>query len=509
VIPLTLAQVADAVGGTLAAADPARLVTGPVVADSRLAGPGALFVALPGDRVDGHRFAESALAAGAVAVLAAREVGVPAVLVDDPLAALGRLARAVVDRLPGLTVVGLTGSSGKTTTKDLLAGLLGLAGPTVAPEGSYNNELGLPLTALTADAGSAFLVAEMGARGLGHIRHLCGITPPRVGLVLNVGAAHLGEFGSREVTARAKGELVEALPPDGIAVLNADDPLVAAMATRTEARVVRFGTGDGVEVRAVDVTLDEQARPRFRLVAEGGEALVALRLHGRHQVGNALAAAAVALAVGLPVDRVAAGLSQARPVSRWRMEVTARPDGIVVVNDAYNANPDSVAAALDALATMTPPSGPAHRRWAVLGEMLELGPDGEQQHVELGALAARLGIDRLVAVGAGGRPYRDGFGSAAAEAGSRSGSGDGGDALRVGSGGDGAAVLAGDVPAALDLLRRELAPGDVVLVKASRAIGLDRLAAQLLVDPLGPDTDDREGVAVGGAGADRATGGAS
>lgn len=480
-IALSLAEIAVAVGGRLTAeADPARVVTGPVLADSRSVQPGALFVALPGERADGHDFAAPAVAAGAVAVLAGREVGVPAVVVDDPLAALGRLARAVVDRLPGLTVVGLTGSSGKTTAKDLLAALLTRLGPTVAPKGSFNNELGLPLTALTTGADTAYLVAEMGARGLGHIRYLCDITPPRIAVVLNVGAAHAGEFGSREVTARAKGELVEALPADGVAVLNADDPLVAAMAGRTAARVVRFGRGADADVRAVDVGLDEQARPRFRLVTADGEADVTLRLHGAHQVGNALAAAAAALSCGLGVEGVAAGLAEAGPVSRWRMEVTPRPDGIVVVNDAYNANPDSVAAALDALVAMSPPGRTAHRRWAVLGEMLELGPDGPELHARLGARAAELGVDRLLAVGPGARPYLDGFAQGGGQVGS---SGRVGSSGQPGSGGQ----PADDVPAALALLRDQLAPDDVVLVKASRGIGLDRLAAQLLVDPLGTD----------------------
>jgi UDP-N-acetylmuramoyl-tripeptide--D-alanyl-D-alanine ligase len=482
VIPLTLAEVAAAVGGRATpAADPTQVVTGPVVADSRLVEPGALFVALPGERVDGHDFAAAAVAAGAVGVLAAREVGAPAVVVDDPLAALGRLARAVVDQLAGLTVVGLTGSSGKTTTKDLVAVLLRRLGPTVAPKGSFNNELGLPLTALTAGPATAYLVAEMGARGVGHVRYLCGITPPRIAVVLNVGAAHAGEFGSREVTAQAKGELVEALPSDGVAVLNADDPLVAAMASRTAARVVTFGLAADADVRAVDLRLDDQARARFRLVTGDGGAEVALRLHGAHQVGNALAAAAVALAAGLDVRAVAEGLGEADAASRWRMEVTPRPDGIVVVNDAYNANPDSVAAALDALVVIRSAAGQtrAVRRWAVLGEMLELGEDGREQHARLGGRARELGVDRLVAVGDGGRAYLDGF---------------------TRDGGTGGAAV-DDVPAALALLRAELAPGDVVLVKASRAIGLDRLAAQLLVDPLGPDDTAPAGPAVEPGGA--------
>jgi UDP-N-acetylmuramoyl-tripeptide--D-alanyl-D-alanine ligase len=481
VIPLTLAEVADAVSGRLDAADPATVVTGDVTADSRLAGAGGLFVALPGERADGHDYAAAAVAAGAAAVLAARPVGVSAVVVDDPLAALGRLARAVLDRLPRVTVVGVTGSSGKTSTKDLLATVLAQAGPTVAPQGSFNNELGVPLTVLRADEGTRFLVAEMGARGLGHIAYLCGIAPPRIGVVLNVGAAHAGEFGGREATARAKGELVEALPADGAAVLNADDPLVAAMADRTRARVVTVGTGGpghDATVRAVDVALDDAARPAFRLVTPAGEADVRLSLHGAHHVANALAAAAVGLEAGLGPAEVAAALSAATPVSRWRMEVATRADGVTVVNDAYNANPDSVRAALAAVAAMAGSTGsarhgtPARRAWAVLGEMLELGDESAAEHRAAGEAAAGLGIE-VVAVGTGAHP--------AAEA-------------AAAAGGAGHAVA--DPAAAAALLAERLRPGDVVLVKASRGIGLDVLAAQLLaVSPSHPPTPTSGGSA--------------
>jgi UDP-N-acetylmuramoyl-tripeptide--D-alanyl-D-alanine ligase len=452
VIPLTLAEVAAAVSGRLdGGARPDTVLTGGVTADSRLVTPGGLFAALPGEHVDGHDYAAAAVDAGAAAVLAARPVGVPAVLVDDPLAALAALARAVLDRLPEVTVVGVTGSSGKTGTKDLLATVLAAAGPTVAPQGSFNNELGVPLTVLRADAGTRFLVVEMGARGRGHIAHLCGIAPPRIGVVLNVGAAHAGEFGGREATALAKGELVEALPPDGVAVLNADDPLVAAMDRRTVARVVTVGRGAAAQVRAEDVVLDDVARPAFRLVTPRGTADVGLALHGEHHVGNALAAAAVALEAGLEPAEIAAALGAATAASRWRMEVAVRPDGVTVVNDAYNANPDSVRAALVAVAAMT--RGASRHAWAVLGEMLELGADSVAEHRAAGATAAELGID-VVAVGAGARPAADGAGPR------------------------GHAV--DDPGAAAALLANRIRPGDVVLVKASRSVGLDVLAAELL-----------------------------
>ena len=239
-ITLTLAEAAAALGGELRDADPQAVITGAVVADSRLVAPGGLFLALPGERADGHDFAEAAHAAGAVALVVARDVAGPRIVVPDVLAATGRLARAVIDRLPGLQVIAITGSAGKTGTKDLLGDLLEPSAPTIAPVGSFNNELGLPLTVLRADEQTRFLVLEMGARGLGHIAYLTEIAPPSIGVVLKVGTAHIGEFGGQQAIAEAKGELVEALPADGLAVLNADDPRVAAMAGHTAARVVTY-----------------------------------------------------------------------------------------------------------------------------------------------------------------------------------------------------------------------------------------------------------------------------
>ncbi|HEY0868886.1 MAG TPA: Mur ligase family protein, partial [Acidothermaceae bacterium] len=302
-IALTIAEIAQLSNGTVSPfAEPTTLVAGPVVADSRLVVPGALFVAIPGERVDGHQFAAQAMADGARAVLASRPVNVPAVVVDDTVAGLGVLARGYLNRLAahvGPTVIGITGSSGKTSTKDIVAQLLSNHGPTVAPAGSFNTEVGLPLTVLRADAATRYLVLELSARGLGHIAYLCGIARPSIGVVLNVGAAHLGEFGSRDAVAQAKGELVEALPADGVAILNADDAAVAAMRLRTDARVVTFGVEAAADVSAVDIRLDELARPAFRIVTAAGEVEVSLALHGAHHVLNALAAAAVALEVGV------------------------------------------------------------------------------------------------------------------------------------------------------------------------------------------------------------------
>jgi UDP-N-acetylmuramoyl-tripeptide--D-alanyl-D-alanine ligase len=474
-IPVRLSELAAATGGRLAGgARPDVAVSGPVVVDSRLVEPGGLFVALPGERTDGHDHAAAAVAAGAVAVLADRELDVPCVVVGVQLAALAALARHVLDALPELVVVGVTGSSGKTSTKDLLAVLLGDLGPTVAPQGSFNNEIGLPLTALRCDEGTRHLVAEMGARMPGNIAYLTRITPPDVAVVLNVGAAHAGVFGSREETARTKAELPEALGADGIAVLNADDPLVAAMAARTRGRVVRFGLGPDADVRADDVRLDAWSRPSFTLSTPAGDAAVSLALYGEHHVSNALAAATVALERGMPPARVAELLGRARPASRWRMEVTTRADGVTVVNDAYNANPDSVRAALKALAAMGRPDGGRRRRtWAVLGEMLELGDSALGEHDAVGRLAVRLDISRLVAVGNGARAVHAG-------------------ASHEGSWGEESAWVP-DAHAALALLRAELEPGDVVLVKASRSIGLDAVATALLADAAAEPAPARPG----------------
>ena len=444
-IPLTLREIATAVGGRLVGGDPALTVTGSVEFDSRRVSAGGLFVAFAGEKADGHDFAPAATEAGAVAVIGTHPVAAPTIVVADPLAAMGALARAVVDRLPGLTIIGITGSSGKTSTKDLIAQLLTRVGPTVAPAGSLNNELGLPHTALRADASTRFLVLEMGARGPGHIHYLCQIAPPKVGVVLNVGVAHIGEFGSVEAIALAKSELVEALPSDGLAVLNGDDESVRAMAGRTGARVVTVGEASGATVRAVDVTLDARGRPSYTLVtAEGDRRTVRLGLAGRHQVGNTLAAAAVALALGLPVAHVATALGDLQPVSTRRMDVFDRADGVTVIDDSYNANPASAAVALHALAAI----GSGRRRVAVLGYLAELGDHERAGHEQVGRLAAELGVDRIVVVGSAARPIHDG-------------------AVAVSNWG-GVSVQVTDQEAAVAWLAGELRPGDVVLVKGSR-----------------------------------------
>ena len=438
--------------------DPDLLVTGGVVTDSRLAGPGSVFVAVRGERTDGHDHAASAVAAGAALVIAERPVDAPHVLVTDSVTALGELARHVlaVLRAEGeLRVVGLTGSVGKTTTKDVLAQVLAQAGPTVAPRESFNNEIGLPLTVLSATRETRYLVLEMGASGPGHIAYLTRIAPLDVAVVLIVGHAHMGGFGSIDAVARAKAEIVAGLRADGTAVLNADDRRVASMAAGAPGPVVWFGRGEDADVRAGDITLDEQARPSFVLDTDASGARtrhrVRLALHGEHQVSNALAVAGAALALGLDPGFVAGALSEAHRVSAHRMAVTARPDGVTVVDDAYNANPDSMAAALRAVAAM-----PARRRVAVLGEMLELGDETDVAHEEAGRLAAELGIDVVVAPGPAGPPVRRGVGT---------------DGPRV--------HTPTDVDAAAALLDELLQEGDLVLLKGSNGSGVWRLAEQL------------------------------
>lgn len=490
-IALTLAQVADIVGGELAdiTAEQAAAtrITGTVEFDSREVTEGGLFLALPGARSDGHDFAAGAVAAGAVAVLAARPVGVPAIVVppadtaatssgalehDDAhgsgaavLAALAKLASAVAAELVagGLRIIGVTGSSGKTSTKDLLAAVLAPLGEVVAPPGSFNNELGHPWTVLRSTTDTDFLILEMSARHPGNIAALAAIAPPSIGVVLNVGTAHLGEFGSREVIAATKSELPQAVPSSGVVILNADDPAVAAMAEQTAARVVRVSRGSGgADVWSTDEVLDELARPSFTLHAGDQTAEIALAVHGEHQVSNALCAAAVALECGATVAQVADALAGAGPVSARRMHVSTRADGVTVINDAYNANPDSMMAGLKALAWMARRSagstGQKRRSWAVLGEMGELGDEAITEHDRIGRFAVRLDVSRLIVVGTGRA-------MSAMQQG----------AVMEGSWGS-EAIQVPDADAALALLRAELAEGDIVLVKASNAAGLGALA---------------------------------
>jgi len=435
-------------------------VDGPVVTDSREAAAGSLYIARIGEAMDGHQFVAAARAQGAVAAITSRPVtDLPCVVVEDAQVAFVSLARALVELNTDTVVIGITGSSGKTSTKDLLSSVLQHHGETVATVGSLNSEVGVPLTVCRITPKTAFLVIEMGSRGIGHIAYLTGIAPPRIGVVLNVGTAHMGQFGTREAIGSAKAELVQCLPATGFAILNADDPIVAAMAGQTPAHVIQVGRSQRADVRATGISLDLQARASFTLVTNDDSAPVALGLHGEHHVANALAVAAVALAVGMPLQAVATALGEARPLSRWRMEVHERADAVTVINDAYNANPDSVRAALNALATM----GQGRRTWAVLGEMRELGPDSVIEHEAIGRLAVNLRVTRLVAVGDGTQPVD----LAAREAGA---------SLEE-------STWVPDIDAAHDLLRQRLAPGDIVLLKSSHDAGLRFLGDRLLDTP--------------------------
>lgn len=463
--------------GGLSWLDPADIsITGEVRIDSRACEPGDLFVALPGERTNGHDFAAAAHRVGARAVLSTRPIpAVPCVVVDDPMVAIGRLASAVLARLPKLVVIGITGSSGKTSTKDLVGDLLGGWGPTVSAFGSYNNDLGVALTVLRVDEQTRYLVLEMGSRGPGHITRLTQVARPMIGVVLNVGTAHLGEFGSPDAIALAKSELVAALPSadeGGVAILNADDGACALMAGRTRAQVWTFGTDPASDVRFDQVDVSAGGRPRLRLSAGDQEVAVSLQLIGAHQAANAAAAGAVALATvarsrpparlqnavtSARLAEIGQRLAAAKPRSQWRMDLTDRTDGVTILNDAYNANPESMRAALAALVAVA--SG-GRRTWAVLGAMGELGDLAYAEHLLVGQEVKQAGVHRLVAVG----PDAAGIYAGAT----------------VGSPEEEGVSHVPDTGAALDVLRAQLRPGDVVLIKASRSVGLEHLAAALL-----------------------------
>ncbi|WP_399103548.1 UDP-N-acetylmuramoyl-tripeptide--D-alanyl-D-alanine ligase [Streptomyces sp. 11x1] len=457
---MSLTTIAEVVGGRLAdVLDPEAQITHPAVFDSREAVEGALFIALQGRNLDGHAYAEAAVNKGATAALVTRPVGVPAIVVDDVLAAFGILGRYLLNGVLGRAqVVAITGSAGKTSTKDFIAQVL--PGNVVATPQSFNNEIGLPLTITMADESTSYLVLEMGARHIGDIRDLTLIAQPDISVVTNVGTAHVGEFGGRENIATAKGEIVEALLKGGLAVLNADDDFVREMQNRTKGRVVTYGLSEDAVVRAVDVTTDEQGRASYSLVTPEGSASVQLQLIGEVQVHNSLAAAVVGREAGLSVDEIAARLSGAQTRSRWRMESHVRADGVTIVNDAYNANPTSMRHSLNALAAMT--GGRDQRSVAVLGRMNELGEDTRTAHEEIGQYAAELDLDQIILVGGDEAGWMQGGVSKAG----------------------GKAVHLPDQDTALDLLHKILRPGDVVLVKASRGVQLQELADRLLqLDP--------------------------
>jgi UDP-N-acetylmuramoyl-tripeptide--D-alanyl-D-alanine ligase len=452
VIERRLSEVAAAVGGRLRGRD---APVSSVATDSRRIRPGALFFALRGERADGHTFVAEALARGAAGAVVDRP-GIPGDVVEvaDAGAALLALAAAERRRMREVPVIGATGANGKTTTKDLAAAVLGTRFRTHAAPASFTNEVGLPMTLLGADPGVEVIVAELGARHEGDVAALCEIALPDVVVVTNIGVAHLGVFGSWEAIVRAGAEPVEALGPDDVAILNADDPVVRGYASRTSGRVVTFGVETGADVRGSDVTLGDDGRASFTLEAGGERERVELGVAGEHMVPNALGAAACGLELGLSVPECAAALKGAR-VSPWRMETSTTDDAVVLLNDAYNANPESMAAGLKTARWIARRS----RLAAVLGHMAELGPIAVDEHERLGELIVRVGVERLITVG---EPAR-----AIARA-----------AIREGQLEEDVASYDDPEEAAADV-RAWARPGDVVLVKGSRVAGLERVAEAL------------------------------
>ena len=471
-IPLTAAEIADAVGGTLNGIDdPDRITVTGADTDSRNIAAGDLFIAKPGESTDGHRFIDAALKAGAELVLAERRTedttGTPhpAVIVTDVVEAMGALAAEIITRIRAhspTTVIGITGSAGKTTTKDLLAALLSPEGPTIAPQGSYNGEVGVPLTVFGAELDTRYLVVEMGADAPGNIAELSTIVRPDLGAVLMVGSAHAEKFGGAHLIAQTKGELAEAVPASGHLILNADDPQVVAMAQRAAAPVTWIAEGepspDAVVARSLQ--LDAEGHPTFTLCLAGQEHQITSGLIGAHHITNILAAAALAHRAGVDPESIAARLDRLGPTSRWRMERTERPDGVTVINDAYNANPESMREALRTLAILTRDTG--RRSVAVLGGMLELGRESTMAHHRVGETVVRLNIGLTLVVGQQAYPLYRG-------------------AIAEGSWGSEVHWVE-TIEEAQSWLATALQPDDVVLFKSSNSAGLrllgDQVAAQ-------------------------------
>jgi UDP-N-acetylmuramoyl-tripeptide--D-alanyl-D-alanine ligase len=448
-IEMTAGEIAFIVDGELHASQ-SLLVTQAPTFDSRQVMHGGIFLALQGEYHDGHDFAEKAFEQGAALVISTRVIQGPCVVVRDVLAALGLLAKHIRQLLPDLIVIGITGSQGKTTTKDLLGWILGLHGETISTHASYNNELGLPLTLLRCTKSTRFCILEMGARHPGDIKRLCSIATPNIGVVLKVGSAHVGEFGSQAAIASTKAELIAALGKDGIAILGRYDEFTPTMARDRDISQFTFGETHDAEIRATDVEIRE-GRAHFDLVTPEGRAAVGMRLIGAHQIPNALAAAAVATALLIPLDVIASGLSTAEIQSKWRMELHELRD-LLLINDSYNSNPDSAAAALRTLSLFAQERG--GQSWAFLGKMHELGASSAQDHALIGTLAEGMGIDHLVCVAA--PEY----------------------ALNILPGSDMNVHFCSSQLAAVNLVDY-FASGDVVLAKGSRAEKMEELARDI------------------------------
>jgi UDP-N-acetylmuramoyl-tripeptide--D-alanyl-D-alanine ligase len=461
VIPLPLTDIAELVGGRLESPAPDDLVvSGSVQTDSRLVTDGSIFFALPGEETDGHLFAQSAVDNGAALVIAERELGlaVPTVIVAEGTIALADLARGVVARVREtgtLSVIAITGSNGKTTTKNLLRAILDAQAPTVAPEGSFNNHVGAPISMLRIDHSTRYLIVEMGAGKVGDIARLVSIARPDIGVVLKVGLAHVGEFGSIDEVQRAKREMVTDLDPSATAVLNADDDRVAEMAASTAASITWFGLSESADVRAEDIEATASGTA-FTLLVDGTRMPVRLRILGEHHVSNALAALAVARLLGVDLAQAIAALEGVARAERWRMELLLPDSGAIIINDAYNASPDSMSAALKTLAQVR---GENDRTIAVLGEMAELGEYSDDEHDRIGRLVVRLNIRKLIVVGHAARHIHNAAGLEGSW--------------------DGESVLVETPDEAYDLLREDLGTGDIVLVKSSKSANLRFLGDRL------------------------------
>lgn len=465
-IPLTLEEISVAINAVAVNLDSKLKVTGKVVIDSRKVSQGDLFVAINGEKVDGHDFCNDAIKQGAVAVISSKELaGIPTLLVkegnaasknaDQPtVIALGKLASYLLLKLPNIFKIAVTGSSGKTTTKDMLFDLGNLIGPTVAPVGSYNNEIGMPQTILECDDKTKVLILEMGAREVGNIKKLCQIAKPDTSILLNIGSAHIEIFGSKELILKTKSEIIECLNADDVAVLNHEDETFSKQ--KTKAKVVSFGLS-GADVSAKNVLLNDKAQASYELEFEGKVSQVNLKLVGAHQVSNSLAAAAVFLKKGLDIDLVAKTLSNSTPKSKWRMQVEVNSKNVTVINDSYNANPESMKAAIRTLKQV----GANKETFLILGEMLELGADSIHMHQEVAALIQKLNIKKTLVVGNGAKIISDYLSKNAYE---------------------GRLEFCRDIDSAISKTKEMVEINDVVLVKASRAIGLERVANALMND---------------------------
>lgn len=451
-IQLRLSEIAKAVNGELLGTD--EIVNGSVETDSRLIKPGSIFIAKPGEMTDGHNFVEAAISSGAVGAIVERKLDVLAtqIIVANSVEALGRLAQFVIARLHEagrLKVIGITGSNGKTSTKNMLRTVLQNFGNTIAPIESYNNEVGAPISMLKADFDTDYLVAELGAGGPGSIRYLAEMCEPDIGVVLKVGLAHVGEFGGIESTFQIKSELVRALSENAQVILNSDDALVSEMAKLTNARTTWFGTNAEADVRASNsqVTLEGTVFD-LQIMGEAYQK-VSLKILGEHQVMNALATIAVVNVLGLDIHKALKALEEMNLAERWRMQLLPGPNGSFVINDAYNASPDSMRAALQTLATL---GRQGHRTIAVLGEMAELGAESVAQHDEIGRLVVRLNIDQLFVVGQRAKLIHLG-------------------AMQEGSW-DGESKFVESIDEALEQVRGLLGSGDIVLIKSSKSADL-------------------------------------